>query len=161
MMPASESPRIPVHLLQGPPWASPRINRHTNDRVEAARDPKHSAAPLVGPLLPAGGGTGQGAADEIMEAAPKAAEAGSLVTTHRLPPVPARGAAVAQEAATAATAAEAAAAADRRLELFGNQMGRIALAVSAEVEHLYNASAAAAAAADDDDDVVAVISEFD
>ncbi len=154
-MPASESPRIPVHLLQGPPWASPRINRHTNDRVEAARDPKQSAAPL----LPAGGGTGQGAADEIMEAAPKAAEAGSLVTTHRLPPVPARGAAVIQEAATAAAAAEAAAAADRRLELFGNQMGRIALAVSAEVEHLYNASA-------DDDDVVvvvvvAVISEFD
>jgi hypothetical protein len=138
-MPASESPRIPVHLLQGSPWASPRIDRHTNDRVEAARAPKHSAAPLVGPLLPAGGGTGQGAADEIIEAAPKAEEAGSLVTTHRLPPVPARGAAaaVAQEAATAAAAAEAAAAADRRLELFGNQMGRIALAVSVEERYLY------------------------
>jgi hypothetical protein len=103
-------------------------NRPPHGRAKAARASKHSAAPL----LPAGGGTGQGSADEIIETSPRAEEAGCLaVTTHRLPP--ARGVAVAQDAASAAAAA---AAADRRLELFGNQMGRIALAVSAEVEHL-------------------------
>ena len=49
--------------------------------------------------------------------------------------VPAGGpqAGVAQEAA----AAEATAAADRRLDLLGNQMGRIALAVSAVLSVLY------------------------
>jgi hypothetical protein len=82
--------------------------------------------------MPAGGGTVQRTADEITEVVPKAAEAGCLaITTHGSPP--ARSAALTQDAGAAAAAA-----ADRRLELFGNQMGRIALAVSAEVEHLHS-----------------------
>jgi hypothetical protein len=102
--------------------ASLRIDRHTNDRADAGA-PKHFAAPL----LPADD-TGQGAANDIVEIV-QATEAGCL--QHRLSTVPARDVTATQEAAHAAT--EEAAAADRRLDLLGNQMGRIALAVSSEV----------------------------
>jgi hypothetical protein len=114
----------PNSLSRTPVGASPTINRHTNDCADAGA-PKHSAAPLP----PAGGGTGQGAADDIVEIL-EATEEGRLQHGSFLVPAPGRGATVARESAAAAT--EGAAVADKRLELLANQMGRIALAVGAE-----------------------------